>query len=47
MVDEALANAAEAWKLKPATTMNKLFNRRLREQRRIIYDVFRIPEGGP
>jgi hypothetical protein len=42
MVDEALANATEAWKLKPATKVNKLFNRHLREQRRIIYDVFRI-----
>jgi PiT family inorganic phosphate transporter len=41
MVDEALANATEAWKLKPATKVNKLFNRHLREQRRIIYDVFR------
>ena len=46
MVDEALANAAEAWKPKPATTVNKLFNRRLREQRRIIYDVFRIQDDG-
>ncbi len=44
MVDRALAEASDSWKSRPATKKNKLFNRRLQQDRRIIYDVFRIEE---
>jgi len=44
MVDKALAEASDAWKPRPATKKNKLFNRRLQQDRKIIYDVFRIEE---
>jgi PiT family inorganic phosphate transporter len=45
MVDNALAEASDAWKSLPATKKNKLFNRRLQQERQIVYDVFRIKEN--
>ncbi len=47
MVDEALAEASDAWKSLPSTKANKVLNRELRRQREIIYDVFRIEEPRP
>ncbi len=44
-LDRALAEASDAWKPLPATKKNKLFNRRLQQDRQIIYDVFRIKEN--
>ena len=45
MLDAALARASDEWKARPATTVNKLFNRRLDEKRRAIYTLFRVGEG--
>jgi PiT family inorganic phosphate transporter len=45
MVDNALAEASDVWNSLPATKKNKLLNRRLQQNRQIIYDVFRIEEG--
>ena len=44
MVDKALAEASDAWKPRPATKKNKLFNRRLQQDRQIVYGVFHIEE---
>jgi len=44
MLDRALAEASDAWKSRPATKKNKLFNRQLQQNRQIIYDVFRVEE---
>ena len=43
MLDDALAELGEEWRSLPPTTVNKLFNRHLQDQRREVYDVFRIP----
>jgi len=45
MVDSALAEASDSWKSLPPTKKNKLFNRRLQQDRQIIYDVFHIKEN--
>jgi PiT family inorganic phosphate transporter len=45
IVDRALAEASDAWKSLPSTKKNKLFNRRLQQDRKIIYNVFRIKEN--
>ncbi len=45
MVDSALAEASDSWKPRPATKVNKLFNRRLQQDRQIIYDVFRVDQN--
>jgi PiT family inorganic phosphate transporter len=42
MLDDALAELGEDWRSLPPTTVNKLFNRHLQDQRREVYDVFRI-----
>ncbi|MCH7887764.1 MAG: inorganic phosphate transporter [Proteobacteria bacterium] len=42
MLDDALARASDEWKARPATTVNKLFNRRLDEKRRAIHTLFRV-----
>ncbi|MEE8534007.1 MAG: inorganic phosphate transporter [Alphaproteobacteria bacterium] len=42
MLDEALAEATEAWAPRPDTTVNKLYNRGLDERRRAVYNVFRV-----
>ena len=42
MLDDALAELGEEWRSLPPTTVNKLFNRHLQDQRREVYDVFRI-----
>ena len=42
MLDDALAGASEEWRSRPATTINKLFNRHLQGQRREVYGVFQI-----
>lgn len=47
LVDRALAEASDAWISRPATKKNKLFNRRLQQNRQIVYDVFRIEENPP
>jgi len=47
LVDRALAEASDAWISRPATKKNKLFNRRLQDNRQIVYDVFRIEENPP
>jgi len=45
MLDEALADASEVWKSRPATKKNKLYNRKLQQDRKIVYDIFRIQEA--
>ena len=47
LLDEALAKASPEWTSRPATTVNKLFNRKLQSQRQIVYDIFRIEEERP
>ena len=42
MLDDALARESEEWKARPATTVNKLFNRRLDEKRGAIYTLFQV-----
>ncbi len=42
MLDDALARASDEWKARPATTVNKMFNRRLDEKRRAIHTLFRV-----
>ncbi len=42
MLDDALARESDEWKARPATTVNKLFNRRLDEKRRAIYTLLRV-----
>ncbi|HSG96984.1 MAG TPA: inorganic phosphate transporter, partial [Woeseiaceae bacterium] len=39
MLDRALTETSDAWKPRPATKKNKLFNRKLQQDRQIIYDV--------
>jgi len=43
MVDDALAGLSEAWRPRPHNKANKLCNKKLAQQRKIIYDTFRIP----
>ncbi len=40
ILDEALAELSEEWRSRPASKVNKLFNRRLMEQRREVYELF-------
>ncbi len=47
MLDEALAEASEEWRSRPATKINKLFNRHLQGQRREVYQVFQIEPPQP
>jgi hypothetical protein len=47
ILDEALARASSEWTSRPATTVNKVFNRKLQAQRQIVYDTFRIEEKRP
>jgi PiT family inorganic phosphate transporter len=42
MLDDALAELSDEWQSLPSTKTNKLFNRHLQDQRREVYDVFRI-----
>ena len=42
MLVDALARESDEWKPRPATTVNKLFNRRLDEKRGEIYTLFRV-----
>ncbi|MCP4315930.1 MAG: inorganic phosphate transporter [Hyphomicrobiales bacterium] len=44
MLAEDLAEKSDAWKSRPETKANKLFNRRLEQQRHEVYDLFRRPE---
>ncbi len=44
MLGEEMAEASEGWQSRPATTANKLFNRRLEERRQEVYRLFRRPE---
>ncbi len=39
-LDDALANESEEWRSRPVSTVNKLFNRHLQEQRREVYELF-------
>ena len=39
---EALAEQTEAWKKKPATTVNKLFNREVQEKLDVVYETFHV-----
>jgi PiT family inorganic phosphate transporter len=45
VLDSALAEASDAWKSRPATKKNKLFNRQLQRHRQVIYDTFRVAES--
>ena len=47
MLDEALAEASEEWRSRPATKINKLFNRHVQGQRREVYQVFHIEPPQP
>jgi PiT family inorganic phosphate transporter len=47
ILDEALAKASPEWKSRPATTVNKVFNRELQAQRGVVYKIFRIEEKQP
>ena len=47
ILDEALAKISPEWKSRPATTVNKVFNRELQAQRGIVYKIFRIEEKQP
>ena len=40
MLDEALAAESDSWRSRPATAVNKLFNRRLDDRRRELYWIF-------
>ena len=42
MLDDALIEGSEEWALLPDLTVNKIDNRRIEEQRRAIYSLFRI-----
>jgi len=42
MLNDALAQESEEWRSLPEITVNKLFNRGLDEQRRALYNQFRI-----
>lgn len=42
MLDDALADIHEEWRSQPNTTVNKLFNRHLQEQREQVYKIFRV-----
>lgn len=45
MLDEALAMESEAWRSKPPTTTNKLYNRRLEDERRELYWILAKDSG--
>jgi PiT family inorganic phosphate transporter len=45
MLDDALAEVSDAWKSRPSTKKNKLYNRRLQQDRKAVYDIFRIEEA--
>ena len=42
MLDDALIAESAAWAPRPATTINKIFNRELDEKRRAVYNHFRV-----
>jgi len=45
MLDDALAQEGEAWQPRPPTKVNKLYNKKLKQQREEVHDLFRVPGG--
>ncbi len=41
-LDEALAAESPAWRLKPETSVNKIYNKSIRKKRRELYVIFRV-----
>ena len=44
MLDDALTRESAEWQSRPETTVNNLFTRALDEQRRALYNLFRVEE---
>ena len=44
MLDDLLTEKSPAWQPRPDTKVNKLYNRRLQQQRQTVHDLFRVQQ---